>query len=125
MLMKISGAMPTLFVSDMDKAVRFYTTTLGFKLKERYGDHWASIDCGDGVTLGLHPASATDPSSRAGTTAIGFRATGTIHEAVDELKAGGVALRGDVLDDKEVRLVNFTDPDGHPLYVTEVRSKER
>ena len=124
MTMSITGAMPTLFVSNMDKSIRFFTDTMGLALKERYGDHWASIDCGGGVTIGLHPASATDPSSRAGTMSIGFRTTGAIRESVEQLKSRGVVFRGDVLDDTEVRLANFTDPDGHLLYITEVR-KER
>jgi len=42
--MAISGALPTIFVSNMDAAVRFYTESLGLKLAERYGDHWASIE---------------------------------------------------------------------------------
>ena len=44
--MIISGGMPTIFVSNMDAAVRFYTEALGLKLLARYGDHWVSIDCG-------------------------------------------------------------------------------
>ena len=36
----------TVYVSDMDRAVKFYTEALGFTLKERYGNHWASIDGG-------------------------------------------------------------------------------
>src|SRR5262249_24344355 len=70
--MTISGGMPTIFVSDMDAAVRFYTETLGLKLLARYGDHWASVDGGNGLTIGLHPASAQNPAGRAGSITIGF-----------------------------------------------------
>ena len=71
--MTISGGMPTIFVSDMDAAVRFYIEALGLKLLERYGDHWASIDAGHGLTIGLHPASAQNPAGRVGSMTIGFR----------------------------------------------------
>ena len=36
------GGVVTIDVSDMDRAVRFYAETLGFRLKERHGNHWAS-----------------------------------------------------------------------------------
>ena len=34
--MKITETMPTIFVSDMNAAVRFYTQTLGFPLIARW-----------------------------------------------------------------------------------------
>ncbi len=59
--MIISGGMPTIFVGDMDAAVRFYTEALGLKLLERYGNHWASIDGGHGLTIGLIPLPRRTP----------------------------------------------------------------
>jgi len=47
----------TIYVTNMDRAVRFYTETLGLKLAYRFGDHWASVECGKGLTIGLHPTS--------------------------------------------------------------------
>jgi catechol 2,3-dioxygenase-like lactoylglutathione lyase family enzyme len=58
----ISGGNATVFVSNMDKAVRFYTEVLGLRLAERYGDHWATVDAGRGFTIGLHPASPKYPA---------------------------------------------------------------
>ena len=119
--MAISGALPTIFVSDMDAAVRFYTESLGLKLAERYGDHWASIDCGNGITIGLHPASAENPSGRPGSIAIGFRTTEPIRDAVARLRTRGVVFRGEIVDDTQVLLAHFQDSDGNPLYMSEVR----
>ena len=48
--MILSGGMPTIFVGDMDAAVRFYTEALELKLLERHANHWASIDGGHGLT---------------------------------------------------------------------------
>jgi catechol 2,3-dioxygenase-like lactoylglutathione lyase family enzyme len=120
--MIVSGAMPTVFVSDMDRAVRFYAETLELKLLARYGDHWASIDAGNGVTLGLHPASAQNPAGRAGSITIGFQTGLPIREAVATLKARGVVFRGAIIDDAQVLLANFQDPDGNPLYLSEVKT---
>jgi len=56
----------TVYVSNMDRAVRFYTEVLGLKLAYRFGDHWASVEVGRGLTIGLHPASAENPAGRKG-----------------------------------------------------------
>ncbi|HEX4134941.1 MAG TPA: VOC family protein [Bryobacteraceae bacterium] len=53
----ISGGNATVFVSNMDAAVRFYTEVLGLKLTNRFGDNWATVEAGKGLTIGLHPAS--------------------------------------------------------------------
>ena len=53
----IEGGTPTIYVSNMDRAVEFYTEVLGLGLISRYGNEWASVDVGKGLTLGLHPAA--------------------------------------------------------------------
>ena len=42
----ISGGNATVYVSDMDTAVRFYTETLGLTLTNRFGNHWATLEAG-------------------------------------------------------------------------------
>ena len=51
-----SNGNATIFVSDMDRSVNFYTKILGLKLAQRFGNHWASVEAGK-LTIGLHPAS--------------------------------------------------------------------
>jgi catechol 2,3-dioxygenase-like lactoylglutathione lyase family enzyme len=121
--MTISGGMPTIFVGDMDAAVRFYTEALGLKLLERYGNHWASIDCGHGLTIGLHPASAQNPAGRVGSITIGFRSSEPIRQAVAALAARGVVFRGDIVDDTQLLVANFQDPDGNPFYLAEMKGE--
>ena len=123
--MTISGGMPTIFVSDMEAAVRFYTEALGLKLLERYGDHWASIDCGQNLTIGLHPASAQNPAGRVGSMTIGFRSSEPIRDTVTKLKARGVVFRGDIIDDTQLLVANFQDPDGNPFYLAEPKAAYR
>jgi catechol 2,3-dioxygenase-like lactoylglutathione lyase family enzyme len=54
----ISGGNATVFVSNMDRAVEFYCDVLGMRLSNRFGDHWATVEAGKGLTIGLHPASS-------------------------------------------------------------------
>lgn len=116
----LSKAMPTVFVRDMDAAIRFYAETLGMKVTARYGNHFASLDC-DGLAIGLHPASAQNP---AGSVSIGFRSSLPIHDTVAKLKAAGAVVPGEVVDDTQLLLANFQDPDGTPLYVTELKKTD-
>src|SRR5262245_45966182 len=68
----ISGGNTTIYVSNMDAAVRFYTQSLGLKLTNRFGDHWATVEAGPsywttdevmaGLVIGLHPQSPKYPS---------------------------------------------------------------
>ena len=45
----IDGCSPTIFVSDLARAVSFYTQTLGLKVAYQAADHFAMIDVGDGA----------------------------------------------------------------------------
>lgn len=111
----------TVYVSNMDAAVRFYNETLGLKLAYRYGDHWASVELGKGLTIGLHPASEHSPAGRKGSMAIGLELSGSIHEAVKTLEAKGVRFLGSVEEGKAGSFVSFEDPDGNLLYLAELK----
>src|SRR6186997_1021451 len=89
----------TVYVSNMDRAVKFYSETLGLKLAYRFGDHWASIELGKGLTIGLHPASSEMPAGRKGSMTIGLELSGSIHEAVRVLEAKGVKFSGPVINE--------------------------
>jgi len=116
-----SGGNVTVYVADMDRAVRFYSETLGLKLAYRFGDHWASIEAGRGLTIGLHPASAQSPAGRKGSMAIGLQLTGSIREAVSVLRSKGVQFQGDIVSEgKAGSFIGFEDADGNQLYLAEV-----
>lgn len=114
-----SICIPTIYVSDMDRSVRFYTEVLGLKLAERYGNQWASVEAGS-VRIGLHPASAQNPAGRNGSMTIGFLAVGSLEGTVRKLEAKGVSFPRSIQDDKEGKFALFSDPDGHSLYLYEV-----
>jgi catechol 2,3-dioxygenase-like lactoylglutathione lyase family enzyme len=115
------GGVVTVYVSDMDRAVRFYSETLGFKLTERHGNHWASLDGGPGLTIGLHPATAEVPAGRQGSIALGLYLQRPIGDAVAQLTSRGVQFSGSIIDDKALSLAFFNDPDGNPLYLAETK----
>lgn len=112
----------TIYVSNMDRAVRFYTETLGLRLAYRFGDHWASVELGKGLTIGLHPASAEMPAGRRGSMSIGLELGGvSIESAVSQLETKGVRFDGPINDQgKAGKFVGFADPDGNQLYLAEL-----
>jgi len=116
----IAGGLATIYVSDLDRAVRFYTETLGLKLRYRAGQGWAVIDAGNGLVLGLHGAHPGGPQpGRSGSISVGLSVTEPLDRVVAALSERGVAFRGPVRDDTQVRLAFFGDPDGNELYLTE------
>lgn len=99
-------------VSDMGKAIKFYTKVLGLKLDERY-DEWAEIK-GPGVTLGLYPGKRGKKSSE--DISIGFEVN-DLDKTVDALEGKGVKF--EIVDEDYMKFAYFTDPDGTELYLAE------
>ena len=76
----------TLIVSDMDRAIKFYTETLGLRLLANYGGHFAEVQA-PGVKIGLHPGKPAKEASRG--MSLGFRVE-DYEAAAKELEARGV-----------------------------------
>ena len=110
----------TVYVSDMDRSVTFYSEILGLRLTYRFGNNWASLETGKGLTIGLHPASAEMPAGRQGSMAIGLELTGSIHDAVKTLEAKGVRFNGSINEGKAGSFISFHDPDGNLLYLAQL-----
>jgi catechol 2,3-dioxygenase-like lactoylglutathione lyase family enzyme len=122
-----NGGIVTIFVTDMDRSVRFYTEQLGLKLLQRYENHFATVDAGHGLTLGLHPttaspAAAGGPESQKHGVSIGLYLTGALKDAVTALSARGVTFAGPAINEGKAGLfAHFSDPDGNPLYIAEMK----
>lgn len=111
----------TIPVSNMDRAVRFYTEVLGLKLAYRFGDHWASVQVGNTLTIGLHPGpEQAGGGVRPGVMSIGLELAGSIEEAMGKLEAKGVKFAGLSNEGKAGKFAAFTDPDGNQLYLAEL-----
>ena len=122
-----NGGIVTVFVTDMDRSVRFYTEQLGLKLLQRYQNHFATIDAGHGLTIGLHPASTASPAGdRKAGMSIGLYLSGAITDAVKTLQARGIVFSGEIVGEgKAGRFAHFVDPDGNALYVAEMKPEYR
>ena len=105
------------WVSDMDRAVKFYEDVLGLRLLRRDGGSWAELDAG-GIRLALHGAIEGRPMEVGGATAV-FR--------VDDLDAARADLeaRGAEFDEHAgevegfARFASLRDPDGNRVQVIE------
>lgn len=116
----IRGGNATIYVSDMDRSVSFYTEVLGLRLDFRAGNHWASIDAGDGLILGLHPAGPRSPvPGTSGAVTVGLGVDEPIEQVILTLEERGVVFHGPVAEGGGLRLAFFTDPDGNELYLAE------
>lgn len=120
----IVGGNATVMVSDFERAVGFYTGTLGLELKNRFGNEWAEVVAGPGLTIGLHPPGRGPKPGTAGAISIGFTVKGAISDVVAILESRGVRFHGPIVDNpgEGIKLAFFGDPDGNPLYLCEVKS---
>jgi catechol 2,3-dioxygenase-like lactoylglutathione lyase family enzyme len=106
-------------VSDLDRSLRFYTETLGFKLTERRDDlEFAHLDCGvPGLQLGLSAGGSLPPNP--GSVVLNFGVRGDVEVSRKALEVKGVAFRGaTVVIPGKVRLAEFSDPDGYRIRLT-------
>jgi predicted enzyme related to lactoylglutathione lyase len=115
--MTLSGVDHVWFwVTDMDRAVAFYTDALGLPVKQRHGDRWTELDGGT-IRIGLHGRIEGHPADHGGTAVF----------LVQDLDASKAALeeRGVAFDEHmgEVsgyaRYASFADPDGNSMQLIE------
>ncbi len=118
----ITSGNATVMVRDFERALRFYTETLGLRLLYRAGQEWAEIAAGEGLTIGLHAWGGRGPEPGAASGISLGLTVAAIESAVAELTRRGVAFRGQVADNENVKLAFFADPDGNPLYLCEVKA---
>lgn len=117
----IRGGNASIYVSDMDRAVRFYSDSLGLRLRTRIGNEWAEIDAGDGMVIGLHPANppTTVKPSSVGAINVELKVVGSLDDVVGALKERGVRFQGSIAEYENVRLATFTDPDGNVILLAQ------
>jgi len=118
----VSGGNATIFISNMDRAIHFYTEVLGMKLTNRFGDHWATVDAGRGLTIGLHPASSKYPApGTKGAMMLGLEIDEPIEGAISRLSEKGVRFTGSIVQEMSGKFIHLEDPDGNEIYFWEVK----
>ncbi len=113
--MAITSGCATLQVADFDRAISFYSETLGLKLIVRFGDEWACMDAGEGMLIGLIPCSGSKETG----ISVGLCASEQFDSAVENLRQQGISIDSQTESGGAVRLAFFADPDGNPLYLTD------
>jgi len=116
----ITGGNATVYVADMDRAVRFYTEARGLKLTNRFGNHWATVDAGKGLTIGLHPASAKYPTpGTRGGIMLGLEIDEPVEKVLARLAENGVHVTRQIERTEAGAFAHFEDPDGNEAYLWE------
>ena len=103
-------------VSDMDKALEFYGDTLGLDI-EQQEDDWSLVVAG-AVRIGLNGRESEHPGGEGGAV-IAFAVSEDIEGSVEELRAAGVEIAGDVSEHPWGKVATFVDPDGNELQLFE------
>jgi catechol 2,3-dioxygenase-like lactoylglutathione lyase family enzyme len=118
----ITDGNATIFVSDFERAVQFYTEVMGFPLRFRAENFWAEVQVGEHFVIGIHPASenAAAPGTE-GSIQIGLNVVGSLEEEMKKLTDRGLEFEGPMVADPNAgnKFANFRDPDGNRLYLWE------
>ena len=107
-------------VSDVDRAIEFYTERAGFVLDHdhRVSDELRFVQLtppGSGCSISMGPPTGMQPGSLEGLQLV----VADIEEAYSELSGRGVEV-GEVQDFPWGRFVFFSDPDGNRWAVQEI-----
>ncbi len=113
-------------VDDVDEAVAFYVTNLGFEIESKFAPAIALLVLGDLTLLVSGPkASAskpmldgTIPSPGGGWNRI-LLTFDDLESVVSKLKANGVKFRNDILDGVGGRQIICEDPFGNVIELTQ------
>ncbi len=118
---EIRTATTSVYVSNMDRAVKFYSDAMGLTLQARIGNEWAELVTVNGVVIGLHPAQppTTVRPGTAGAINIEFQAASDLESAIAALQSHGVSFASQIQNYEHVRLVTCNDPDGNQLFLAQ------
>ena len=122
----ITGGHAIVYVSNMDRAVRYYTEALGLPLTNRYGDQIATVEAGHRLVIALHPTSPQHPPpGTMGAARIALHADEPIDRVISRLAARGVRIADGTTGGREQGSTLIEDQDGNPIEVVEERELTR
>jgi len=107
----------TVMVSDIERSLDFYTGVLGFRAGPRHVDYFAEVDA-PGLTIVLHPGRTRARADARSEISIGLQVA-DLKKATEELETKGLSFT--YQENRANRLALFTDPDGTPMYLLEVK----
>ena len=122
--MAVTGIASQLRTTDLDRAVDFYTTKLGFDLAFRYEDFYAGVASG-GCMVHLKRVDVPDPGIpfvRDGDHLHLYLTVDDVESAFEKMKRVGVTIVEE-LRPRPWGTTEFVveDPDGHVIYYAQPR----
>lgn len=124
----ISGGHAIVYVSNMDAGVRFYTETLGLTLTNRFENHFATVEAGRSLVVGIHPITPRTPTPGSkGSVTLSLVVDEPIYAVLSRLAKRGVHITGQSESDSpraevEGRSVGIEDPDGNVITLWEAHA---
>ncbi|CRX37685.1 VOC family protein [Estrella lausannensis] len=108
-------------VKDIEAAIKFYTETVGLKLKDYSPEFgWAELAGAEGSILGITKENP-EFGSKAGTNAVVTITVESIEKAREEFLQKGVKLVGEIMEvPGHVKLQSFQDKDGNSFQLAEM-----
>ena len=120
------GGHVNIYVSDMNRAVTFYNEVLGLRLTNRFDNHWATLEAGHDLVIGLHPASPRYPSpGTPGAIMLALTVNESLQKVVSRLARRGVRVNGAPRTTPLAHVVTLDDPDGNRIEFQEVIAQSR
>jgi catechol 2,3-dioxygenase-like lactoylglutathione lyase family enzyme len=115
----VSGGHAIVYVSDMDRAIDFYSRTLGLTLTNRFENHFATVEVGS-LVLAIHPRTARTPiPGTKGSVTLGLVVDEPIDTVLARLAQRGVRIAG---RSETAQFVDIEDPDGNVITLWEAKA---
>ena len=107
---------PLVYVTDMERAIGFYTKLLPASSVVTSSPYWTELNVG-GASLALHLAESVDHEGDG--MALSFDAATTLEQLVSLLGEAGIEPSGEICAQPFGRSVTVTDPDGLVIQINE------
>jgi catechol 2,3-dioxygenase-like lactoylglutathione lyase family enzyme len=115
----VSGGHAIVYVSDMDRAIDFYSRTLGLTLSNRFENHFATVEVGS-LVLAIHPQTARTPiPGTKGSVTLGLVVDEPIDTVLARLAQRGVRITG---RSETAQFVDIEDPDGNVITLWDAKA---
>lgn len=107
-------------VKDLDKAIDFYTQTVGLQLKELHQEfRWAELSGPEGAILGIGEENGQSEIPAGGNAVITITVE-DMDKALEHFNSKGAKLIGEPLEiPGHVKMQTFTDRDGNTLQLVQ------
>jgi len=113
-------------VDNIEKAIEFYTKTVGLKLVEKSADYgWAELEGKSGARIGLSSDSGSgEDTVKPGQNGVMTFTVKSLEESIDSMQKNGATMLGKIQEiPGHVRLQMASDPSGNRFQLVEVAKK--